>query len=184
MCSLSSRTTEPAIVILQESPWVGTGESDSWGGFSTERTELATFFTTSGKASRIVMLAGDMHALAADDGANAAAGIAVWHAAPLHNNSSNIKGGPYSQGTYPASAITATVQNHGRVTVTDTGGSTMTLAYSGWDVVNATQRVTASETIATTSSGRAVDRWNGSALVPVRTDRWNGTALVQQTLTA
>ncbi len=77
---------------------------DSWAAFAHERQEIADFV----KAHQIrglVILQGDMHALAADDGSNSdfavegGAPIPVMAAAPLDRDAS-VKGGPYSQGVY------------------------------------------------------------------------------------
>lgn len=121
--------TEAVAVIIQDVPWIHPIEAgdDSWGGVNTERTELGNFFAASGK--NICMLAGDMHAVAADDGRNSAGGIAVFHAAPLENASSQ-KGGPYSAGLYPSSGSTQ-VKQYGRIVVTDTGTTAITLAFQG-----------------------------------------------------
>lgn len=138
-----TNATEPVIVIVQESPWVGaaSGGDDGWMGFTTERTELANFFAASGKP--IVMLAGDMHAVAADNGTNAPGGITVFQAAPLRQGAS-IKGGPYSVAPYPASGTTE-VQQYGRVVVTD-NGSSVSLVFTGYSSDN-TARVTLTETV-------------------------------------
>lgn len=134
---------EKAIVIVQDAPWIGSAAAgdDGWFGYTTERTELANFFSASGKA--VHMLAGDMHAVAADDGTNAPGGIAVFHGAPL-NKSASQKGGPYTVGPSPASG-TAVVQQYGRIVVTDSGSS-ISLAFTGYDSAN-TALVTLTETV-------------------------------------
>lgn len=131
-------SAEQVIVIIQADPWIGSAVAgdDGWFGYTTERTEMANFYAASKK--RIVLLAGDMHAVAADDGTNAPGGVAVFHGAPLNNNAS-IKGGPYSAGPYPSSG-TAVVQQYGRCVVTDTG-TEIELAYTGYSSDN-TVRVT------------------------------------------
>lgn len=134
--------TEPAIVLHSDAPWIGAAVAgdDGWLGYTTERAELAAFFAASGK--RIVLIAGDMHALGADDGSNSPGAIPVFQASPL-NNTASLKGGPYSAGTYPTVAG-ATVQQYGRCVVTD-DGTTVTLAYTGYssdDTARITQTVT------------------------------------------
>jgi alkaline phosphatase D len=133
--------TEPVIVIIQDAPWIGSAIAgdDGWLGYTTERSELASFFAASGK--KIVMLAGDMHALAADDGTNAPGGIALFHAAPL-NNTASQKGGPYTAGPYPTTG--AAVQQYGRCVITDSGSS-IALAFTGYSSDN-TARVTLTKT--------------------------------------
>lgn len=135
--------TEPAVVIIQSDPWVGsaiTGD-DTWFGFTTERTELGNYFAASGK--QIVMIGGDMHAVAAEDGTNAAGGITTFQAAAISQTASQ-KGGPWTVGPFPASGA-ASVQQYGRVAVTDTGSS-IDLAFTGYDSSN-TQLVTLTKTI-------------------------------------
>jgi hypothetical protein len=123
--------TEPVIVIVQDQPWIGSSSgADSWSSFSTERTELANFFTASGK--RIAMLGGDMHAVAAHNGVSGSpGGIAVFHAGPL-NNSVSHKGGPYTVGPSPGSG---SAQQYGRIVVTDTG-TQIALAFTGYNSSN------------------------------------------------
>lgn len=128
-----TNTTAVAIVIAQSAPWItGTDAgSDGWGGFTTERTELANFFAASGKP--IIMLAGDMHALAADDGTNAPGGITLFHAAPFYTSSSH-KGGPYTVSPYP-STVGINAQHYGHVDVTDTG-TQISFVYNGYTTDN------------------------------------------------
>ena len=104
---------------------------DSWAAFAHERREIADFV----KANQIrglVILQGDMHALAADDGSNSdfathgGAPIPVMAAAPLDRDAS-IKGGPYSQGVYKPRKHEGCF---GLVEVMDLG-STITARFSG-----------------------------------------------------
>lgn len=145
-----TNATEPVICIIQDGPWIGSADSgdDSWFGYITERTELANHMQASGK--NIFMLAGDMHALAADDGRNSPGGIAVFHAAPLYTTSST-KGGPYSAGVYPSSGVSGTSQ-YGRVVITDTGGTSITVKFEGYDSGN-TQRLTLTKTYSAPLAG-------------------------------
>jgi hypothetical protein len=135
--------TEQVIVLVQADPWHGSSTSgeDNWLGYITERTEMATFFSGTGK--NIVMLAGDMHALAVEDGPSSPGGVPVFHAAPFYQDSS-IKGGPYDAGPYPSSASSTIVQQYGRIVVTDTG-TQISLAYTGYSSDN-TVRVTRTKT--------------------------------------
>jgi len=122
--------TEPAIVIVQSDPWIGSAiTSDSgWFGFTTERTELANYMVASGK--NFIMLGGDMHAVAADDGTHAAGNITVFQAAPFGQTASQ-KGGPYTTGPFPSSGTAFTTQ-YGRVVVTD-NGTDIEFAFNGYD---------------------------------------------------
>jgi phosphodiesterase/alkaline phosphatase D-like protein len=141
--------TEPVIVLMSSAPWIGsaTAGDDGWSGATTERTELANFFAASGKP--IVLLHGDQHALAADDGTNAPGGVTVFAAAPFDNFSSH-KGGPFSAGTYPTTDNTQ-VRQYGRVVVTDTGSS-ISLAFTGYSSDN-TARISLTKTVSPTGSG-------------------------------
>lgn len=137
--------TEPLVIIVQADPWIDPASAgdDGWAGYSTERAELAAFFDTQrALGKRIGMLAGDMHALAADDGTNAAGLDFLFHAAPMENTAST-KGGPYTVGPYPASG-SAVVSQYGRVVVTDTGDQ-ISAAFTGYSADN-TQRVTLTKT--------------------------------------
>lgn len=122
--------TEPAMVIIQSDPWVGAAVANDsgWFGFTTERTELANYMVNSGK--NFIIIGGDMHAVAADDGTNSPGGITVFQAAPFGQTASQ-KGGPWSHGPVPSSG-TAFVTHYGRVVVTDNGGS-ISFAYNGYD---------------------------------------------------
>jgi alkaline phosphatase D len=111
--------TEPLIIIVQSDPWIGSAISgdNGWFGFTTERTELANYMSASGK--NFVIIAGDMHAGAADDGTNSPGGIPVLQAAPFGQTASQ-KGGPYTVGPVPSSG-TAFTTHYGRVVITDNG---------------------------------------------------------------
>lgn len=145
-----TNATEPVIVIIQDAPWIGPAVAgdDGWQGYTTERTELANHFAASGK--KIVMLGGDMHAVAADNGTNAPGGIYVFQAAPF-NNTSSIKGGPYSEGTYPTVAGQSVAQ-YGRVLVTD-DGSKVSLAFTGYSSSTNTARISLTTEVTVSPAG-------------------------------
>lgn len=128
---LAANEVYPVIVWVNADPWIdeaGPGK-DTWGGYATERREIADFIAEN-EISGIVMLSGDAHMLAIDDGTNSdystegGAGFPVMHAAPLDKHGS-VKGGPYSEGTYPSSG------QFGLMTVTDDGGTTVEISWSG-----------------------------------------------------
>jgi phosphodiesterase/alkaline phosphatase D-like protein len=114
---------------MNENPWIApvAPTSDRWGGYSTERAELASFIAASGK--KLAIVSGDMHALAVDDGTNSPGGIPVFHAAALNQNSS-LKGGPYTLGPIPASAGLP-VQQYGVMRVLDKGAE-IALEFTGY----------------------------------------------------
>lgn len=114
--------------------WIGSS-GDSWGGFSEERTFIAKAIAERG-LDRIVMLSGDAHMLAIDDGSNnlygnAGPGFVVFHAGPLDRPPST-KGGPYSEGTSTERG------QFGLVEVTDDGGSTVDVVLRGVNAFGAT----------------------------------------------
>lgn len=121
----------PLILWVCTTPWIGPAQlgDDSWAGYATERTELANFFRDN-LVKNLVVLSGDMHALAYDDGSNSdyavggGAPLVVLHAAPL-TRPGEAKGGPYAAGP-----LLATGQ-YGLLEVTDTGGSTIQCRYTG-----------------------------------------------------
>ncbi len=77
---------------------------DSWAWYASERREISDFLRDQG-IRNLVLLHGDMHALAADNGSNSdfatggGAPIPLFAAAPLDREAS-IKAGPYSEGLY------------------------------------------------------------------------------------
>jgi hypothetical protein len=121
----------PVIIWVNSGPWIdaaGVGK-DTWGGFTTERRELADFIADN-QIEGLLMLSGDAHMVAIDDGTHSdfstkgGGGFPVLHAAPLDKRGS-VKGGPYSEGTSAESG------QFGLVTVDDDGGSTVTVTLSG-----------------------------------------------------
>lgn len=121
----------PLVIWLCPEPWVGpaTPGEDSWGGYATERTELANFIRDN-RIRNLVVYGGDMHAMAFDDGTHSdyatggGAPLLVLHAAPLTRDS-NSKGGPYTIGPFLGS------QQYGILEVVDTGGTTIQCRFSG-----------------------------------------------------
>jgi phosphodiesterase/alkaline phosphatase D-like protein len=135
---LSARQHHPLIFWVSSVPWITTsGAGDSWNGYRGERRELANFIAEN-KISGVVILAGDAHMLAADDGTNSdfsdskQAPIPVLHAAPL-DRPGRLKGGPYSAGAY--SPETTGNGCFGLVDVEDKG-SEIIVRYSGRDQEN------------------------------------------------
>ena len=118
---LAASRTSALIVWASSDPWIsdgGLGEDD-WGGYQDQRREIADFIAVNG-ISNLMMIAGDAHMLAIDDGTNSNyatkgdGGFPVFHAAALDRPAS-LKGGPYSEGAIPGAG------QFGLVTVTDDG---------------------------------------------------------------
>jgi hypothetical protein len=74
------------------------------------------------------MVSGDAHMLAADDGSNSdyarSGGFPVFQAAALDRRGS-VKGGPYSEGTFPGDG------QFGLISVEDEGGRTVRVTMRG-----------------------------------------------------
>jgi phosphodiesterase/alkaline phosphatase D-like protein len=121
----------PLIVWVCPDPWIAppTAGEDNWGGYTTERTEIANFIRDN-RISNVTIMAGDMHGLAFDDGTNSdyatggGAPVTVLHAAALTQDGS-IKGGPYSGGVFPGSP------QYGILEIYDNGGPSVACRFLG-----------------------------------------------------
>jgi hypothetical protein len=128
---LDASRTHALVVLVSSVPWIAAESvaGDDWGGYATERREIADFIADNG-ISNLMLLAGDAHMLGIDDGTNSdyssdggAAGFPVMHAAALDRPGS-VKGGPYSEGAFPGAG------QYGLVTFHD-DGETMTVDLRG-----------------------------------------------------
>ncbi len=92
------------VVWVNPVPWVAEADegADHWGGYDDERRLIADVIAEH-DIDQLLMLSGDAHMVAIDDGTNTDysmsgdAGFPLLHAAPLDRPGS-IKGGPYSVG--------------------------------------------------------------------------------------
>jgi phosphodiesterase/alkaline phosphatase D-like protein len=124
----------PLIVWVCPDPWIAKAQlgDDSWGGHATERTELANFIRDN-RITNLVLISGDMHGLAYDDGTNSdyatggGAPLQVLHAAALTSGGSS-KGGPYTAGPIEGS------QQYGILEVYDNGGPSVACRFLGTKV--------------------------------------------------
>ena len=116
----------PLVVWVNTVPWITEdGDSQGWGPFADERRVIGQRITELGLGPRLVMLSGDAHMLAMDDGRNNRnGGFPVAHAAPL-DRWTRIKGGPYSH--FPATQENG---QFGVMRVEDTGDA-VTVALDG-----------------------------------------------------
>ncbi len=120
---LGGSQTHGLVVIVSSVPWIApqSAGDDDWGGYASERSEIADFIAENG-IDNLLMLSGDAHMLAIDDGSNSnystqgGAGFPVFQAAALDRPGS-VKGGPYSEGTFPGAG------QYGLVTFSDDGDS-------------------------------------------------------------
>jgi hypothetical protein len=128
---LAAADRYPLILWVNSVPWIAAAEpgGDDWGGYSTERAELADAIAEH-DIEGLVMVSGDAHMVAIDDGTNSDFstvgddGFPVLHAAAL-DRPGHAKGGPYSHGVFPGSG------QFGLIEVTDDGGDQITVELSG-----------------------------------------------------
>lgn len=128
---LAARDSHALTVWVNPTPWIGADEptADHWGAFASERRRIGEFFDEHA-ISNLVMVSGDAHMVAIDDGTNSGYGghdgFPVLHAAALDRPGS-VKGGPYSHGTVPGGG------QFGLVEVTDDGSDRIGVRLVGLD---------------------------------------------------
>lgn len=118
----------PLIFWVTSVPWNGPAtKADRWQGYPAHRAEIAGFIKKNGLAGKVVILSGDAHMTAIDDGTNSdfatgrGAPIRVFQAGPLANVGS-YKGGPYSHGArYKTEGKKEYLNQFGIVDVDDDG---------------------------------------------------------------
>ena len=121
------------VIWVNPNPWIvpanpGPG-SDDWGAYPDERRRLADTISAA-RIDNLVMVGGDAHMVAIDDGTNTGFGTAprrgfpLLHAGALDRPGS-VKGGPYSHGTYPGPG------QFGTITITDNGGPVVDAELTG-----------------------------------------------------
>jgi phosphodiesterase/alkaline phosphatase D-like protein len=112
-------------------PWIAAEGTDSWAGYPAERRQLANFVARH-RVRNLLMLSGDAHMFAIDDGTNndyatfGDGSFPILHAAALDRRGER-KGGPYSEGAFPGSG------QFGTVSVRDSGGTTISVTLAGWN---------------------------------------------------
>jgi hypothetical protein len=128
---VTASRTHALVIWVNPDPWItpANPESDDWGAYPDERRQLADTIAAAG-IHNLVMVAGDAHMVAIDDGTNTgfgskpARGFPLLHAGALDRPGS-IKGGPYSHGAFPGPG------QFGTVTVTDDGGPVVGVELTG-----------------------------------------------------
>jgi phosphodiesterase/alkaline phosphatase D-like protein len=125
---LESAATAPLVVLVNTVPWItkqSESTGDGWARYARERRHIADLIARHGVTRKLVMLSGDAHMLAMDDGTHSqystlpdapARGFVVAHAAPMDRWPTK-KGGPYS---HPGVARNG---QFGVMDVTDDGGA-------------------------------------------------------------
>ena len=132
---VSSSATHAMVVWVNPTPWIGaaTAGADDWSAYPDDRQAIADALAAAGVAN-LVMVSGDAHMVAIDDGTNSgyaadgSPGFPVLHAAALDRPGS-VKGGPYSHGAFPGGG------QYGKLVIADDGGATIGVELSGhtWD---------------------------------------------------
>jgi hypothetical protein len=126
-----------AVVLVTSVPWNGVAQAgaDDWAGYTAERQRLADAITGAGLADQVLMIAGDAHMLAIDDGTNTdfssstSGGFPLMHAGAFDRQGS-FKAGPYSEGSHPGSGQFA-------LATVDDDGDDITVTLSGRDFTGA-----------------------------------------------
>jgi hypothetical protein len=146
--------TYPVKVIVCPLPW---RTSSEWGGFVDEFAEINAYITDN-NLTNVLMIGGTEHALAADSGANSGVNRPNLIAGALDAT------GALATGTWDHDnhANAAGAGQYGLLTVSDSGGSTITCTYTGWNQVDA-QQIGPYAVTSTLSTHRAqVKRWDGT----------------------
>jgi phosphodiesterase/alkaline phosphatase D-like protein len=153
---IAAKAAGQAVCWANSKPWIATAEAgrDHWGGYATERERLATFIAEHGLAARTFIVSGDMHAVAyydagvethGDYATGGGANLHVLQAGPLDQRV-NRKGGPYTHGPLPPPPPEGVRdplrRQFGLCRVVDTGGPTITVAFSARDRTDAEVLVT------------------------------------------
>jgi phosphodiesterase/alkaline phosphatase D-like protein len=121
----------PLIVVVSSVPWIHrpSAGSDDWAGYATERAEIADFIAEN-DIDGLLMVGGDAHMVAIDDGshsdysASGGAAFPVFHAGAL-DRAGSAKGGPFSEGEFPGAG------HFGLIEVDDGGREAITVTLRG-----------------------------------------------------
>ncbi len=134
---LSAHETHALVVVATSVPWIqpATAGADDWGGFTNERRVIADFIADHG-IDNLLMIAGDAHMLAIDDGTNTNYSNTPGPAFPLFQAAAldrpgSYKGGPYSEGAHPGGG------QFGLISVMDNGVD-LAVTLTGYDWTGAT----------------------------------------------
>jgi hypothetical protein len=122
--------TQQFVAWVSTIPWIAARRAgdDSWAGYDTERQEIAAYIQSLGIAGQMFVLTGDMHATAIDSGVNNSwGGFPLFNAGPV-NATTYSKGGPYTHGPFLGGSWE---EQFGTVAVTDNGGSSIEVVFSG-----------------------------------------------------
>jgi phosphodiesterase/alkaline phosphatase D-like protein len=104
---LKGAAEAPLVVLVNTVPWItkrNERTDEGWAQYARERRHIADLIVRHGLTRKLVMLSGDAHMLAMDDGTNSQystlpeapkRGFVIAHAAPM-DRWPRTKGGPYS----------------------------------------------------------------------------------------
>ncbi len=114
---LAARQSHALTIWVNPVPWISESSAtfDDWSAHGLERAEIADYIADNDLASSLLMLSGDAHMTAIDDGTNSdyssslEAGFPVFHAGAL-DRPGRVKGGPYSHGVFPGGGQFGVVQ--------------------------------------------------------------------------
>lgn len=128
---ISSSGDHALVVWVNPTPWISDAgpTADDWSAHPDERQMIGDALDLAG-VENLVMVSGDAHMVAIDDGTNSGynasgnPGFPLLHAAALDRPAS-LKGGPYSNGAVPGAG------QYGLLEVTDDGGGTIGVRLSG-----------------------------------------------------
>jgi phosphodiesterase/alkaline phosphatase D-like protein len=128
---VTSARTHALVVWVNPDPWIAAPNpaADNWGAYPAERRRLADVIAGAG-IRNLVMVSGDAHMAAIDDGSHTGysatgfRGFPLLHAAAL-DRPGNVKGGPYSEGAFPGAG------HFGALAVSDAGGPTVDVQLAG-----------------------------------------------------
>jgi hypothetical protein len=134
---------EPLKIIITDTQWMGNTvpslgadpELGKWWSYQTERTSIVNYMISNwGRMRNVALIHGDFHGVAVAYAAeNTWGGFPVYAAAPMRQTgAATIAAGTFNR-YYNNSG--GECRQYGRVTVTDNGGSTITVNYQGWDAV-------------------------------------------------
>jgi hypothetical protein len=120
------------VVWVNPDPWLAPDRpsSDTWAGFAQERRVIADTIAEH-EVDNLLMVSGDAHMLAFDDGTNTdystsqSGGFPLFHAAATDRPGS-VKGGPYTGEVLPGGG------QFGTVAVRD-DGTTIQATLTGWN---------------------------------------------------
>jgi hypothetical protein len=128
---VTAAASHALVVWVNPDPWVAGPDPnvDNWGAYPEERRRIADVIAGAGIRD-LVMVSGDAHMVAIDDGTHTGYGTAgqpgfpLLHAAALDRPGS-VKGGPYSEGAFPGPG------QFGTLRVTDGGGHEIGVELAG-----------------------------------------------------